>query len=151
MKALLTIFALIEVAAGLTLVVAPSKLTTLLVGTQLDTPTALIVGRVAGIALLSFVIACWVARTDTLSPVARGLVAGMLLYNVGVVTLLVHADTGARPNWRLAVARNSYSRSTRSVVRCLRAEQRNEHEGRLTVGPMPGANKAPRGLRGDLH
>ena len=93
MKVLLTVFALVEVGAGLTLVVAPSVLTTLLVGTQLDTPTALIVGRVAGIALLSFVIACWVARTDTLSPVARGLVAGMLLYNVGVVTLLVHADT----------------------------------------------------------
>ena len=47
MKALLTVFALVEVGAGLTLVVAPSALTALLVGTQLDTPTASIVGRVA--------------------------------------------------------------------------------------------------------
>ena len=93
MKALFTVFALVEVGAGLTLVVAPSVLTTLLVGTQLDTPTALIVGRVAGVALLSLVIACWVARNDAQSPVARGLVAGMLLYNVGVVTLLLYAGT----------------------------------------------------------
>jgi hypothetical protein len=93
MKALLTMFALVEVGAGLTLVVAPSELTTLLVGTQLDTPTALIVGRVAGVALLSLVIACWMARTDAQSSVARGLVAGMLLYNAGVVTFLVHAGT----------------------------------------------------------
>jgi hypothetical protein len=93
MKSLLAVFALVEFGAGLTLAVAPSALTTLLVGTQLETPTALIVGRVAGIALLSLVIACWVASHDARSPVAKGLVAGMLLYNSGVVSLLLYAAT----------------------------------------------------------
>jgi hypothetical protein len=93
MKWLLTLFALVEVGAGLTLLIAPSALTTLLIGTQLDTPTALIVGRVAGVALLALVIACWVASHDAHSPVAKGLVAGMLLYNVGVVSLLAYAGT----------------------------------------------------------
>ena len=91
MKSLLILFALVEVGAGLTLVVAPSALTTLLVGTQLETPTALVVGRVAGVALLSLVIACCVGSNDAQSPVAKGLVAGMLLYNAGVVSLLLHA------------------------------------------------------------
>ena len=44
-----------------------------------------------GVALLSLVTACCVARNDAQSVVARGLVAGMLLYNAGVVTLLLHA------------------------------------------------------------
>jgi hypothetical protein len=66
-------------------------MTRLLFTTQLDTPTAVIVGRVAGIALLSLLIACWVVRNDVQSLVARGLVAGMLLYSAGVVALLLAA------------------------------------------------------------
>jgi hypothetical protein len=68
MKWLLTVFAMVEVGAGLTLLVAPSALTMLLIGTQLNTPTALIVGRVAGVALLALVIACWLARDDAHGP-----------------------------------------------------------------------------------
>ena len=93
-KALLTVFALVEVGAGLLLVVSPSVLTTVLFGTTLDTPTALITGRVAGIALLSLVAACWLARNDAQSDWATGMVAGMLLYNAGVVATLIHAGTG---------------------------------------------------------
>jgi hypothetical protein len=91
MKALLTVFAFVEVGAGLVLGIAPSVLTKLLFGTELETTTAIIAGRVAGIALLSLVVACWIARSDTQSPVARGVVAGMLLYNAGIVALLLAA------------------------------------------------------------
>ena len=91
MKALLTVFVLVEVGVGLILGIAPSVMTRLLFTTQLDTPTAVIVGRVAGVALLSLLIACWVARNDVQSPVVRGVVAGMLLYNAGVVALLLRA------------------------------------------------------------
>ena len=100
MKALLTVFVLVEVGAGLILGIGPSVLTKLLFGTELETTTAIMAGRVAGIALLSLVIACWTARNDTQSPGARGVVAGMLLYNAGVVALLLaagmaHGLTGA--------------------------------------------------------
>lgn len=91
MKALLTVFVLVEVGVGLILGLAPSVMTRLLFTSQLDTPTAVIVGRVAGIALLSLLIACWVARNDIPSVVARGVVAGMLLYNASIVALLLAA------------------------------------------------------------
>lgn len=93
-KALLTVFALVEVGAGLLLVLSPSVLTNVLFGTTLETATALITGRVAGIALLSLVTACWLARSDPASDRGIGLVAGVLLYNAGVVAALIFASTG---------------------------------------------------------
>jgi hypothetical protein len=91
MKALLTVFILVEVGAGLILGIAPSVLTKLLFGTQLEMPTAVIAGRVAGVALLSLLIACWAARDDVQSTVTKGVVTGMLLYNAGVVAVLLAA------------------------------------------------------------
>jgi hypothetical protein len=74
MKSLLTVFALVEAGAGFILVVAPAVLTTLLFGTQIESPMGMIAGRVAGVALLSLVIACWVARSDARSLAVKGLV-----------------------------------------------------------------------------
>jgi hypothetical protein len=54
------------------------------------------VDRVAGIALFALGIACWLARDDTQSRAARGLVAAMLLYNVGTVAVLTFAGVGLR-------------------------------------------------------
>lgn len=92
-KALLSVFALVEMGAGLALVVSPPVLTTILFGTTPETPTALITGRIAGIALLSLVTACWIARNDPASVAATGVVGGMLLYNLGVVVSLFYAGT----------------------------------------------------------
>jgi hypothetical protein len=58
----------------------------LLLGGALDTPAALTVARVGGTALLAISVACWLSRED-----GRALVVAMLLYNVFVVGLLVHA------------------------------------------------------------
>ena len=74
MKKLLTITAIIEAATGLGLLVAPAVLARLLLGGTLDTPAALTVARVAGAALLSLGVACWLARDD-----GRALVIAMLL------------------------------------------------------------------------
>jgi hypothetical protein len=49
----------------------------LLISSALDTPAALTVGRVAGAALLSLGVACWLAREDEQSRATRGLIAAL--------------------------------------------------------------------------
>jgi hypothetical protein len=94
MKALPIVTAVIEVGAGLALLGFPSAVAMLLLGTPLDTPAALTVARVAGAGLLALGVACWLARGDTQSPAARGLVGAMLLYNVAAVAVLAFAGIG---------------------------------------------------------
>ena len=79
MKALQTATAVIELGAGFALLCFPSITVELLVGAPLETPAALTVARVGGAGLLALGVACWLARGDTQSRAARGLVAAMLL------------------------------------------------------------------------
>ena len=94
MKRLLTISTVIEVPTGLALLAAPVVVVQLLLGSTLDTSAAVLLGRVAGVALFALGLACWLARDDTHSRAARGLVTAMLLYNVAVASLLAYADLG---------------------------------------------------------
>jgi hypothetical protein len=87
-RRLLTISAIIELGAGLAIATIPSVAASLLFGALLDAPVAQIVGRVAGIAVLSLGAACWLAHRDEQSRAATGLIAAMLLYNVAVAALL---------------------------------------------------------------
>ena len=68
----------------------------MLLGAALDAAPALIVGRIAGAALLSLGVACWLARDDGPSRALRGLVAAMLLYNCVAVAVLANAGAGMR-------------------------------------------------------
>ena len=88
--------AAIEVGAGLALLCFPSPAVALLAGAPLEAP-ALIVARVGGAALLTLGVACWLARGDTHSRAARGLVAAMVLYNLGAVVILGAAGVGSQP------------------------------------------------------
>jgi hypothetical protein len=92
MKTLFTLTALLEAVTGLSLIAAPSDVASALLGAPLEAPAAQAVARIAGAALLSLGVACWIARHDA-GHAARGLLAGMLLYNAGVVAVLVHAAT----------------------------------------------------------
>jgi len=96
MKSLYTVTAAIELGAGLALLCFPSATVVLLLGSGLDTSAGGILGRVAGAALLALGVACWLARDDTQSRAARGLVAAMLAYNVATVALLAFARIGLR-------------------------------------------------------
>jgi hypothetical protein len=90
-RTLLVTTAVIEVAAGLALALAPSVAASILLGSSLDTLPALIVGRVAGAALLSLGAACWLARNDQPGGAVTALVAAMWLYNTIVALLLIYA------------------------------------------------------------
>jgi len=97
-KALLTVTAAIEVGTGVALLVWPPAPVQLLLGSSLDTPAALTVGRLAGAALLALGAACWLARSDKQSRTATGLITAMLLYNTAAVALLafVGVSSGLR-------------------------------------------------------
>jgi len=80
--------ALAEAATGIALIVAPSFVARLLLGTELS-GVAVAVGRVAGVSLLSLGIACWPSREPMCA--ARG---GMATY--GALMTLYLASLGLR-------------------------------------------------------
>ena len=91
---LLVVTTLAEAGVGLTLLLSPPFVAGLLLGVSLDAPAALIVGRIAGAALLSLGGACWLARDDGPSRARRGLVAAVLLYNCAAGAVLASAAAG---------------------------------------------------------
>jgi hypothetical protein len=94
MKTLLTITAAVEAGTGVALAVAPSSVVRLLLGTPLDSPAGLVIGRFMGAAVFSLGTACWLARDDSHGRTAAGLIVAMLLYNLGAVSLLGYARIG---------------------------------------------------------
>jgi hypothetical protein len=75
--------AAIEAGAGLGLIAAPDVVVRLLLGADIS-GAAIPLGRVAGVALLTLGLACWLARGHATSELAMP----MLLYNCGVVVIL---------------------------------------------------------------
>jgi hypothetical protein len=96
MKSLLVVTALLEAVVGVALTVSPGQPVSLLLGAALDSAGGLVVARVAGGALLALGLACWRARDAGQHDGARGIVAAMLVYNLVVAAVLVHASLGFR-------------------------------------------------------
>jgi hypothetical protein len=96
-KALLVVTGLIEAATGAGLLVSPPLVADLLLGASLGPLPALILGRVAGAALLALGVACWLARDESPSGPARGLVLAMLLYNATTTAVLAYAGAALPP------------------------------------------------------
>jgi hypothetical protein len=88
MKALLTVTAVAEAGAGLALLCCPSVAASLLLGASLETSAAVTIGCIGGVALLALGFASWFARDDAGSRAARGLIATMAGYNLGVALVL---------------------------------------------------------------
>jgi hypothetical protein len=97
MSRLLTITAAIEAGTGLGLLIVPAVVVWLLLAAPLETVAATTLGRVGGAGLLTLGVACWIARRDTQSRAGRGLVAAMVLYNVGAVLILALAGIASQP------------------------------------------------------
>jgi len=91
MKPLLIVSAVFEAGIGIGLLAVPSVVAQVLLGVPLDGPAALTVARVAGIALLALGVACWLAASDAESCAARGVVSGMVIYNLGAALVLAAA------------------------------------------------------------
>ena len=86
----LTLTAIIEAATGLALIAMPTIVVRLLLGAEIS-GASIPLGRVAGAALLALGVACWLARDDTQSRTARGLVVTMLMYNIVATAVLAFA------------------------------------------------------------
>lgn len=78
-KILLIATALLETATGVALMASPAIPVSLLFGAPLDAPVGLTVARVAGAALLTLGLACWLARNDGPSRPGRAVISAMLL------------------------------------------------------------------------
>src|SRR5206468_12492919 len=93
MSRLLKLTAFLEAATGLALIAVPAIVVRLLLGAEIS-GASIPLGRVAGAALLALGVACWLARDDTQSRAARGLVVAMLIYNIPATAVLAFAGIG---------------------------------------------------------
>ena len=97
MKKLLTLTAVIEVVAGVALLCWPSATVVLLLGSGLDTPTSVTLGRLAGAALFALGIVNMLAQRNEQSGTARAVITAMTFYNLGAVVILGAAGIHLRP------------------------------------------------------
>jgi len=77
----------------LALIAVPAIVVRLLLGAEIS-GASIPLARVAGAALLALGVACWLARDDTQSRAARGLVVAMLMYNIVATAVLAFAGIG---------------------------------------------------------
>lgn len=87
-KAFFITTAALEAGAGVALVLFPLQAGALLLGPEGAGPGAIPIEKVAGCALVALALLCWLARNDSQSAAARGIVWGMTIYNLGVIAVL---------------------------------------------------------------
>jgi hypothetical protein len=88
---LLSVTAVIEVGAGLALLIVPSVPLELLLGVSVAVPETLLIGRVTGAALLAIGVASWLARGDRQGHAQLGVLTGVLIYDGAAAALLGYA------------------------------------------------------------
>jgi hypothetical protein len=93
MKTLLITKSVAEVLAGVALLLIPSTVIWLALGVPLELSGAIAIARCIGCVLLAIGIACWMARNSE-SRGAIGLIAGLLVYDVFVVAVLLVGRLG---------------------------------------------------------
>ena len=91
MKNLLIVIGIFESVTGILLLISPRFPVSILFDSSIDNPVGLLIGRLAGAALLSLGVACWLVRNDEKSRAVTGIIIAMLLYNVAAFALLTYA------------------------------------------------------------
>jgi hypothetical protein len=93
-KALLVVTAVVEATAGVILLLAPSWVAAVLLGARLESAEAAVVARIAGAALFSIGLTCWLVRNSPEGGAHTARIAGLLAYNAAVAALLAFAAIG---------------------------------------------------------
>ncbi|HEY2155229.1 MAG TPA: hypothetical protein VGH33_06340 [Isosphaeraceae bacterium] len=137
MKSLLTATALFEFTTGVVLESDPSAASRLLLGTPLDSPAALVITRVLGAALIAIGAGCWFTRDRA----DAGLLAALLLYNLGAVAVLVDARIGLGLSglalWPAVILHAALAVWCLACLRTARRDQKSADswEGEAPAGP----------------
>jgi len=90
-KWLLVTTAVAEGIVGIALLAVPSQVVSALLGAPVVEPSGRIAARLAGAALSALALACWFASRDAQQPAPKGLIAGVLCYNLAAFGLLLMA------------------------------------------------------------
>ena len=90
----LGLFACLECATGLGLVLVPGIVIGLLFGQTQPVPETLLLARLGGAALLAIGAVCWGAQTFHRSRAGLGLLIGVTLYNGLAAAVLAYAALG---------------------------------------------------------
>jgi hypothetical protein len=88
---LLIVTAVAEAGTGLVLLFLPSILFSVLLGVSSPASEAVFIARIFGVALLAIGVGCWLARSDPIGSAQRGVLTGVLIYDVGAAALLAYA------------------------------------------------------------
>jgi hypothetical protein len=91
MKSFLTYTAMIEALTGLGLLIVPSKVVLILFESELNGSLAIIFSMIAGAAIFSLALICWLFR---MQKAALTMVKAMLFYNFVVATILLYGALG---------------------------------------------------------
>jgi hypothetical protein len=83
-RSLLIATAVIELTTGIALLVTPSLTVELLLGEALGSAASIVVGRLAGAALIAIGLSCWLERETNRGGSQTGLLVGLLTYNGAV-------------------------------------------------------------------
>jgi len=81
----------VEILAGLALVAVPSVAVSLVLGQPLTEPVGVVLGRIAGAAVLALGIACWLAKNGGQNRTTIGLIWALLFYDFSFVLILLFA------------------------------------------------------------
>src|SRR5690242_14265376 len=90
MRSLLIVMAIGEFLTGVALCASPSMVILLLLNTSIGEPAGILVGRIAGIALVTLAVACYLSRNISSSSAA--MVKAMIIYNLGVAGFFIYAN-----------------------------------------------------------